>query len=209
MCSRRDAPNGTGGFTEVDSMSLMNPVLFTGVLVLSTLAAACAEPLPPTQSSIGPKLRDPGSTGQYHVTFPDEGRGAARYIHLAIGDDVAKDCGLVETHFEFDSAVPLAQDQLVLKALAACMDRPKYGTLQLSLVGRADRRGTSDYNEGLALRRAESVKKLLMDAGMASDRISTASRGDRGALGGDDMQYSYGYDRRVDAVVENVVHAPR
>lgn len=189
-------------------MSSMNPCLFTGALVLSTLVAACAAPLPPTQSSATAKLADPGPTRQYHVTFPDEGRGAARYIHLTLGEDLAKDCGLVQTHFEFDSAEPLPQDQLVLKALAACLDLPKYDGVQLALVGRADRRGTADYNEGLALRRAERVKALLMASGMTADRISTASRGDRGAIGGDDMQYSYGYDRRVDAIVA-VVHAPR
>jgi OmpA-OmpF porin, OOP family len=189
-------------------MSSMNPVIFTGLALLGTLVAACAAPLPPTQSSLGPKLADPGPTERYHVTFPDEGRGVARYIHLTLGDDLAKGCGLVQTHFEFDSAEPLPQDQLVLKALAACLEGPGYGSLQLALVGRADRRGTADYNEGLALRRAERVKKLLVDAGMAADRISTASRGDRGAVGGDDMQYSYGYDRRVDAVVD-LVHAPR
>jgi hypothetical protein len=42
---------------------------------------------------------------------------------------------------------------------------------------------------------------------MAPGRISTTSRGDVGAVG-DDMLYSYGYDRRVDAIV-HVVHAPR
>jgi outer membrane protein OmpA-like peptidoglycan-associated protein len=188
-------------------MSSMNPVLFTSLALLGTLAAACAAPLPPTQSSLGPKLADPGPTKRYHVTFPDEGRGVARYVRLTLGEDLAKGCGLVQAHFELDSAEPLPQDQIVIKALAACLGGPEYGSRQLWLVGRADRRGAADYNEGLALRRAERVKQLLVDAGMAADRISTVSRGDRDAVG-DDTQYSYGYDRRVDAVVD-LGHAPR
>jgi outer membrane protein OmpA-like peptidoglycan-associated protein len=62
------------------------------------------------------------------------------------------------------------------------------------------------YNVALALRRAVRVKVLLIGAGMAADRIQTGARGDRDAVG-DDMKYSYGYDRRVDALVA-VVHAP-
>jgi OOP family OmpA-OmpF porin len=189
-------------------MSFMkSSLLLAGGLVLGTLVAACSAPMPPTQSTKVARLPDPGPTHQYHVTFPDEGRGAARYIHITLGPDLAVDCGLVQTHFEFDSAEPLPQDQLALKSLAACLDLPKYLGAQLSLVGRADRRGSSDYNEKLALHRAERVKVLLIAAGMGGERISTASRGDQGAVG-DDTTYSYGYDRRVDALV-SPVHAPR
>jgi outer membrane protein OmpA-like peptidoglycan-associated protein len=186
--------------------SMKSLLLVAGGLVLGALTTGCATPLPPTQSAAGPRMPDSGPTHQYHVKFPDEDGGAARYIHLTLGEDLAADCGLVRTHFEFDSAEPLAQDELALQGLAQCLDRPKYSGVQLSLVGRADRRGASDYNQGLALRRALRVKKLLVDAGMTADRISTASRGDSGA--GDGVEYSYGYDRRVDAVVA-VVHAPR
>jgi outer membrane protein OmpA-like peptidoglycan-associated protein len=161
----------------------------------------------PTQSRLLANLPDPGPDQEYQVIFPEESPGATRYIHLTLGEDIAAQCGLVRTHFEFDSADPLPQDQMVLKSLAECLDRPRYAGVQLALVGRADRRGRADYNAGLALRRAVRVKGLLVAAGMASARISTASRGDQGAVG-DDVQYSFGYDRRVDAVV-GAVHAPR
>lgn len=173
-------------------MNSMKSILrVAGGLVLGTLMTACATPLPPTQSAAGPRLPDAGPTQQYHVAFPEEEAGATRYIHLTLGEDLAADCGLVRTHFEFDSSEPLAQDALALRGLAQCLDRPKYNGVQLSLVGRANRRGAPAYNEGLALRRAVRVKTLRVNAGMAADRISTASRGDRGAVG-DDVQYSYG-----------------
>ncbi len=120
-----------------------------------------------------------------------------------------RDCGLVQTHFEFDSAEPLPQDKLVLRSLAECLDRPKYQGVTLSLMGRADVRGTSAYNDGLALRRAVRVKELLIVAGMKAERISTDSRGAHGAVGGEDLAFSYGYDRRVDASLVGLVHAPR
>jgi outer membrane protein OmpA-like peptidoglycan-associated protein len=178
-----------------------------GGIVLGTLATACATAQPPMQAAAGPRLPNPGPSQEFHVKFPEEKNAVARYIHLTLGEDLAADCGLSQTHFEFDSAEPLAEDQLALRALAQCLGRPDYAGVELSLVGRADRRGAPDYNQNLALRRASRVKELLIDAGMAADRIRTDSRGDRDAVG-DDTLYSYGYDRRVDALV-NVVHAPR
>jgi outer membrane protein OmpA-like peptidoglycan-associated protein len=188
-------------------MDSMKPLLLASTLVLGIFGAACSEPLPPTQSAIDAPLPDSGPTHTYKVNFPDEGPGAMRYIHISLGEDMARDCGLVQTHFEFDSAEPLPQDKVVLQSLAACLDRPKYADVQVSLVGRADRRGTPGYNEGLALRRAERVKKLLVDYGMTAGRIRTASDGARDAVGGKYLEFSYGYDRRVDAK-EDVTHAP-
>jgi outer membrane protein OmpA-like peptidoglycan-associated protein len=189
-------------------MSSMKTLHLAGALVLGTLVGACSTPLPPTQSGRGTQLPDPGPTKTYSVVFPDEAPGATRYIHLTVGEDMAKDCGLVQTHFEFDSTEPLPEDKATLLSLASCLDRPKYADVQVSLVGRADRRGTPGYNEELALRRAERVKKILVEDGMAPGRIRTTSRGDRGAVGGADLVFSYGYDRRVDAK-EDLVHAPR
>lgn len=189
-------------------MNALKSCLCAVGLALCTLAAACATPLAPSQSARGPALPDPGSDREYQVKFPDPGHGLARYVHITIGEDVARECGLVQTHFELDSAEPLPQDQLVLQALAACLNRPTFSDIQLSLVGRADRHGASGYNLALGHRRAKRVKELLVAAGMSAERISTSSRGDDGAVGGDALQFSYGYDRRVDALTD-AVHAPR
>jgi outer membrane protein OmpA-like peptidoglycan-associated protein len=189
-------------------MNALQSLLLVKGLFLCTLVAACSAPLPPTQSSLGPKLPDPGADKQYQVDFPEQGRGAARYVHITIGEDIARDCGFVRTHFAFDSAELLPQDHLALRGLAECLVRPRFGDVQLSLVGRADGRGNTAYNTGLGLRRAERVKSLLVTAGLAAARIHTSSRGAAGAIG-DDVQYSYGYDRRVDAVILGEVHAPR
>ena len=189
-------------------MNAKKSLLVAGGFILSTLLAACATPKAPVQSVHDPKLPDPGPDKEYKVEFPDPGHGVARYIGITIGDDVAKQCGLVQTHFEFDSSEPVPQDQVVLKALARCLEQPHFEDVSLSLVGRADGRGTTAYNQALGLRRANRVKDLLVRAGMSADRIKTSSRGDRGAIG-DDMAVSFGYDRRVDAVEVGVVHAPR
>jgi OmpA-OmpF porin, OOP family len=189
-------------------MSSIKSLLVAGGFVLGTLVTGCAAPMAPTQSVHEPRLPDPGPDREYKVEFPDPGHGLARYIGITIGDDIAHQCGLVQTHFEFDSAEPVPQDKVVLNGLAECLNQPKFNDVMLSLVGRADGRGSEAYNNALGLRRAGRVKALLVNAGMSADRIKTSSRGDRGAIG-DDLAVSFGYDRRVDAVEVGVVHAPR
>lgn len=189
-------------------MNTVKLTLAASGFALLSLMTGCATPLEPIQANAGPKLPDPGADKQYKVEFPDPGRGMARYIGIDIGKDIAAQCGLVQTHFEFDSAEPIPQDKIALKGLAECLNQPKLSDITLALVGRADGRGDAKYNSALGLRRANSVKKHLVEAGMAADRIQASSRGDTGAIG-NDIAVSFGYDRRVDAVEVGVVHAPQ
>ncbi len=188
-------------------MNFANSMPLMQAFGISLLVAGCVGPIPPTQSGLGTKLPDPGPDLEYQVEFPDPGHGVARYVRLTLGEDMARACGLSRTHFELDSAEPLPQDRALLKSLAECLDQPKFEGVKISLQGRADSRGSTGYNAALGLRRAVRVKRLLVDAGVTASRISTASKGDIGAVG-DDVRYSYGYDRRVDAIV-HVTHAPR
>jgi len=153
-------------------------------------------------------LPDPGPDGTYTVDWPGMGHGSARYIGITLGPDVSDRCYLPKTHFEFDSTEPLAQDKFTLQALADCL-RPTLLTddVMISLSGRADPRGTSEYNQALARRRAIRVKELLVGMGLPENGITTHSTGDLQAVGNQPM-YSFGYDRRVDVVLVGLVHAP-
>ena len=179
---------------------------------LLALTAGCASAVTePTQTANGPKLPDPGADREYSVDFPDPGHGVARYIGIEVDPDLSKSCGLMRTYFAFDSAKLTGQDQTTLRNVAECLDRPELKGSQLSIVGRADSRGNTGYNADLGRRRAESVKKLLISAGIAENRIGIASRGATGAVGTDEpdeLSYSYGYDRRVDVVLVGVSHTP-
>ncbi len=178
-----------------------------GFLALTT---ACSSAIDPKQSALGPKLPDPGPDQEYEVNFPDPGHGVARYIGIAIDRDLSVNCGLMRTYFAFDSDKLSPTDKATLRSVAECLDQPKLEHMKLSIVGRADARGGNNYNADLGRRRAESVKKLLIDAGIAESRMSIASRGAQGAVGGDapTEPYSRGYDRRVDVVLVGVVQAP-
>lgn len=176
-------------------------------LALLALLAGCAA-TEPSQSGAGAKLPNAGGDGEYSVDFPDPGHGVARYIRLTLSEDLSRSCGLMQTYFDFDSDKLSPQDEATLRTVAACLEKPELRDTKLAIVGRTDSRGSADYNTELGQRRAESVKKLLVSAGIQADRIGISSRGDAEAAGSDTGKSSHGYDRRVDVVLVGVVRTP-
>ena len=79
-------------------------------------------------------------------------------------------------HFAFDSdkvdtkkyATELAQIVSVLK---------EYSELNATVVGYTDHHGPDDYNDGLSTRRAENVKKYLVEQGIDASRLSVDGEG--------------------------------
>jgi peptidoglycan-associated lipoprotein len=65
------------------------------------------------------------------------------------------------------------------------------------LVGRADSRGTTEYNMALADRRAQSVRDYLKRTGIAATRLSVVPRGALDATGTNETGWAK--DRRVDS----------
>ena len=53
----------------------------------------------------------------------------------------------------------------------------KYPRASITLQGHCDERGTIEYNIALGSRRADSIKKYLVTAGISADRIKTVSYG--------------------------------
>jgi OOP family OmpA-OmpF porin len=181
--------------------------LAAGVSALA-LATGCAALEPAQREPASAGLPDPGHDREYSVAWPYLGRGKDRYIRLTLGEDVTEVCRSVHPHFQFDSAEPLPQNYFELKALAECLNAPSVMKLPISLVGHTDSKGNPGYNEQLGQRRADRVKQILVENGVAADRFEISSRGENGALG-DQGLYSYGYDRRVDIVLVGLVHRPR
>jgi peptidoglycan-associated lipoprotein len=64
------------------------------------------------------------------------------------------------------------------------------------LVGRADPRGTQEYNMALGERRSNAVGKYLAGLGVGSGQMSETSRGALDATGSDEAAWRK--DRRVD-----------
>jgi OOP family OmpA-OmpF porin len=80
-------------------------------------------------------------------------------------------------YFEFDKAELLPEAQQILQQVAA-LGRQQTN-LRILLVGKADRAGSDGYNMGLSKRRAETVRRALMQDGIAANRIETRWVGER------------------------------
>lgn len=97
---------------------------------------------------------------------------------------------LGEVNFRFDSAALLADAPAALdEVVAFASENPD---TKIVLDAHTDPIGAPDYNVGLAIRRAESVRSQLKAMGVADDRIVFAIYGEDGQRRG-----SYAADRRV------------
>ncbi|WP_433926766.1 OmpA family protein [Sorangium cellulosum] len=184
------------------------PRSLLGALAVSLLSA-CAAPPAPAQSAVAePRMPNPGPDGVYKVEWPDLREGEDRFIGLTLGADIADVCRLPKANFAFDSAEPLPQEHLELRAVVDCLLSSNLRNARIELVGRADPRGTQAYNQDLSLRRAQRVKEILVAEGIPADRVTVRATGAAEAVGTQPM-YSYGYDRRVDVVLVGIVHSPQ
>jgi len=99
-------------------------------------------------------------------------------------------------YFEFDRSNLTSKSIQTLKsALNALVEN---SSINISLAGHADERGTREYNLALGQRRAEAVSDYLVLNGIDKSRITVMSYGEErpAAFGQDEM--SYAKNRRVE-----------
>src|SRR3989338_65467 len=83
----------------------------------------------------------------------------------------------VETvYFDFDQAVLKNDAQKILNKKVLPVVKTDE-LLQIKIEGHCDERGTNAYNRILCKKRAEAVKKYLIENGVKSSRIKTVSYG--------------------------------
>jgi peptidoglycan-associated lipoprotein len=127
--------------------------------------------------------------------------------NVGISDDLVKRCNLRfasvdrAPKFGYNDDELLPSDRDVLQQVAECLVRGPLKGRNVQLVGRADPRGTEEYNLGLGTRRAETVRSFLKRLGVPSERLSPTTRGDLDASGSDES--SWQRDRRVDLQLVN------
>lgn len=125
--------------------------------------------------------------------------------NVSVGADIAAMCKIVLTKptdqpkFDFDSAELLPEDVRVLDQVATCFTTGPLKGRHVSLIGRADPRGTEGYNFALGAKRAHQVGEYLEHKGVAAQTVKETSRGDLDATGHDEGGWRV--DRRVDLVL--------
>ncbi len=159
-------------------------------------AVGCAGPV---QENTDPNLPSAGADQEYEPTLGEPAEYSTRYIRLDVGPAEAG-CPTEIPFFDFDQAKARPQDHVELSSLAACLNDPNHRDAEIVLVGHTDTRGSAEYNQRLGLKRAETVKELLVGYGVSADRIQVSSAGESQARAERDPLISQGYDRRVDVV---------
>ena len=133
---------------------------------------------------------------------PPEPEKTATSPNLDISDAVAKGCQLrissrfEAPRFEYDNADLQPQDREVLEQIATCLTKGPLRGKQVQLIGRADPRGTEEYNLALGSRRAESVSAFLARLGVPTAQLALSTRGAIDATGTEESGWQQ--DRRVD-----------
>jgi peptidoglycan-associated lipoprotein len=92
--------------------------------------------------------------------------GSAQDFRVNVGDTV---------HFALNRYEIENSDKTLLQRQAAWLN--KYPTVQITIEGHCDERGTREYNVALGARRANSVKEYLASFGVSLGRIETISYG--------------------------------
>ena len=80
--------------------------------------------------------------------------------------------------FDFGSAVDITPAfKPVLEELLAAL--ASYPAPEITVIGHTDRVGTLEFNDRLSLERAQTVRDLLLQAGVKVEQIEVAGRGER------------------------------
>ena len=120
---------------------------------------------------------------------------------IAMSGDLAAMCNIkipqqMNPKFDYDKDELTPEDRTVLDQLATCLTSGAAKGKAVALIGRADPRGTEEYNLGLGSRRAASVSQYLGRLGVGQPQMSVSTRGALEATGTDEAGWRN--DRRVD-----------
>lgn len=120
---------------------------------------------------------------------------------LSMSGDIVKLCNIKAAgdgspNFDYNKEELAPEDRAVLDQLAECLMKGALKGKAVALVGRADPRGTEEYNLGLGSRRSGSVSTYLVRLGVGQPQLEVTTRGALDATGTDESGWAK--DRRVD-----------
>jgi len=77
----------------------------------------------------------------------------------------------------------------------------KYGSVQVTLEGHCDSRGSAEYNLGLGSRRATAVRDYLVNLGVPASRVQVISKGKEQPFCNDANESCWSQNRRAHFVI--------
>ena len=140
------------------------------------------------------------SCSSMNVTEERVYSGDVKTVEALSSDSIQYDNKAVFTsatvYFEFDKSNLTSKSIQILKSVASALNENK--SIQVTLAGHADERGTREYNLALGQRRAETVSDYFILNGISKNRISVKSYGEERPLAFGQDDESYSKNRRVE-----------
>ena len=127
-----------------------------------------------------------------------------QHVQRDFEDAAVTDRGIMVT-FDADVLFPLNSSFLTDKAMAE-LDKlidllANYSDASLIVDGHTDATGTEEYNQWLSEKRAESVKKYIVEHGVADSRITTNGYGQTKPVAANDTKEGRQQNRRVEVTI--------
>ncbi|MBA3456946.1 MAG: OmpA family protein [Deltaproteobacteria bacterium] len=175
------------------------------VLVLAAAFAGGACSKDKAKAKTVPTDPKPGPSAAAKKAAPSIEQDTAVTPSLAISPDILAACGIkvvtkASPTFETDEDKLTEDDRQILDQIATCLMTGPLKGKTVSLIGRADPRGTEEYNLGLGSRRAHSVHQYLARLGVGAPQLAVTTRGALDATGSDESTWKQ--DRRVDVQLQ-------
>ncbi len=108
---------------------------------------------------------------------------------------------LDKVHFEYDSAVIKPESFPILQEVAKTM-KDHSEIVLVEVQGHTDQRGTDAYNQRLSDARAESVKRFLVEQGVAAERFAPRGYGESRLVDARNNEQAWYQNRRVEFVIK-------
>jgi peptidoglycan-associated lipoprotein len=99
-------------------------------------------------------------------------------------------------HFDYDQSDLRTDDRAILDAKIPILQANP--AVRIRVAGHTDERGSDEYNLALGQRRAATVKRYLMDHGIADARIETISYGEERPVAQGSDEAAYAQNRRAE-----------
>jgi outer membrane protein OmpA-like peptidoglycan-associated protein len=158
-------------------------------MVAAPMAAPAAVAAAPVAVAAAPKDSDGDGVPDSADQCPNTPKGE-RVGPYGCSCDITR-----QVEFAFDSAELTAAGRATLDELTATLNRLKFvsGTVE----GYTDNKGTTEYNQGLSERRAQTVADYLQAKGVASHRLAVKGMGESNPIADNSTEEGRAKNRRV------------
>jgi peptidoglycan-associated lipoprotein len=153
------------------------------------------QPITPAQPPSGGTVGDNTASGENVV-----GGGALAGLETFEGMVMDPNAFATQTvHFDFDSSVVKREE--IDKVNAVGDELKLRPNVKLLIDGHCDERGTEEYNRALGSRRALAVREVLVQYGIAADRIRTRSWGEDKPVDPGHNETAWAKNRRAEFIL--------